>query len=230
MRRGFRSEPQIGVVFSLSISLFLSLLLWQTRTSRCCTKHTRELCGNINERIISKFSRLDTWQLSTVLEGIDEIHIVRNCYWMVDFIYRTEFIRMTSRNREFTNVSPNMIHVDVSILTRKRDEFMFCDFWVHIFIEWLRVDEILRWRFIKWKYSIPVLSEFTLFFYIIIRDNRKSRVWRATVENVVHLRVNFNERTRWIIISHSSTTAKNQSCIPRAESRKTGTISLIVVY
>lgn len=77
MRRGFRSEPQIGVVFSLSISLFLSLLLWQTRTSRCCTKHTRELCGNINERIISKFSRLDTWQLSTVLEGIDEIHIVR---------------------------------------------------------------------------------------------------------------------------------------------------------
>lgn len=152
------------------------------------------------------------------------------CYWMVDFIYRTEFIRMTSRNREFTNVSPNMIHVDVSILTRKRDEFMFCDFWVHIFIEWLRVDEILRWRFIKWKYSIPVLSEFTLFFYIIIRDNRKSRVWRATVENVVHLRVNFNERTRWIIISHSSTTAKNQSCIPRAELRKTGTISLIVVY
>lgn len=35
---------------------------------------------------------------------------------------------MTSRNREFTNVSSNMIHVDVSILTRKRDEFMFCDF------------------------------------------------------------------------------------------------------
>lgn len=76
MRRGFRSEPQIGVVFSLSLSLSFSLF--------CCDKRgRRDVAPSILENYAVILTRelslnfLDTWQLSTVLEGIDEIHIVR---------------------------------------------------------------------------------------------------------------------------------------------------------
>lgn len=81
MRRGFRSEPQIGVIFSLSLSLSFSLFCYDKRGRRDVARSILENYAVILTRELSlnfrASSTVDTWQLSTVLGCIDEIHIVR---------------------------------------------------------------------------------------------------------------------------------------------------------